>query len=344
MSDTRDLEARARVAAQGDDDESPYHAGERAVQARLGVRARAEQMGRHMIHDVITEQQRAFFATLPFVLTGSVDRAGHPWASMLVGPPGFVLPLDEHLLSLRAHALPGDPLARALRPGEPLGLLGIELETRRRNRLNGRISAVSDAGFTLRVDQSFGNCPMYITARAPLATEALAANAPRAEGAHLSQVAKACIAASDTCFIASASAAVAELADPREGVDVSHRGGRPGFVRATEHERGSVLTLPDFSGNNAFNTLGNLARYPRAGLLFPDFETGNLLLVTCSAEIVFDGPEVRAFRGAQRLIRLYVAHGFYYERALPFRWSPARPAAQLAKTGSWDDTEDPVER
>ena len=37
--------------------------------------------------------------------------------------------------------------------------------------------------------------------------------------------------------------------------------------------------LPDFSGNQFFNTLGNLALEPRAGLLIPDFASGDLLQV-----------------------------------------------------------------
>jgi hypothetical protein len=37
------------------------------------------------------------------------------------------------------------------------------------------------------------------------------------------------------------------------------------------------LAFPDYPGNNMFNTLGNLERYPRAGLLFLDFETGSTL-------------------------------------------------------------------
>nr|WP_231865084.1 pyridoxamine 5'-phosphate oxidase family protein [Sorangium cellulosum] len=53
-----------------------------------------------------------------------------------------------------------------------------------------------------------------------------------------------------------------------EGADVSHRGSKPGFVRVTEEDGRTVLTSPDFTGNFGFNTLGNLALNPRAGVLF----------------------------------------------------------------------------
>jgi hypothetical protein len=47
--------------------------------------------------------------------------------------------------------------------GSRIGGLGIELHTRRRNRVNGIITAVSDAGVRLlEVQQSYGNCPKYI--------------------------------------------------------------------------------------------------------------------------------------------------------------------------------------
>ncbi|MBZ4358990.1 pyridoxamine 5'-phosphate oxidase family protein, partial [Mycobacterium tuberculosis] len=80
---------------------------------------------------------------------------------------------------------------------------------------------------------------------------------------------------------------------------VSHRGGMPGFVRVDDAR---TLTTPDFSGNRFFNTLGNLQHDPRAGLLFVDFDNGDLLYVAARAEIVWDGPLVASFDGAQRVV------------------------------------------
>ena len=54
---------------------------------------------------------------------------------------------------------------------------------------------------------------------------------------------------------------------PTGGMDVSHRGGRPGFVKLD----GDTLVVPDFRGNRYFNTLGNLVSDPRAALVFVDF-------------------------------------------------------------------------
>jgi hypothetical protein len=46
-----------------------------------------------------------------------------------------------------------------------------------------------------------------------------------------------------------------------------------------------VLTVPDFSGKLFFNTLGNFLSNPKAGLVFVDFDAGDLLPLTGCAEV-----------------------------------------------------------
>ena len=120
-----------------------------------------------------------------------------------------------------------------------------------------------------------------------------------------------------------------------DGVDISHRGGRPGFIRVAEEDGATVLTLPDFRGNNAFNTLGNIALEPRAGLLVVDFASGDLLSLTGEGMVIWDGEELRSFAGAQRLLKLRVTGGLLRPAAIPLRWSQPQQAPQLAATGSW---------
>src|ERR1700730_6172626 len=145
---------------------SPFHAGEQTIQSLAGVRDRIERKGRAVIRDYMPEQHRAFFAALPFMVVGLADQNGHPWATTLSGPPEFIDSTEEKLLCIKAWLDPGDPLHSCIRDGVPVGGLGIELSTRRRNRINGRIeNCIIDAGFSIRVQQSFGNCPKYIQAR-----------------------------------------------------------------------------------------------------------------------------------------------------------------------------------
>ncbi|MFY0576397.1 pyridoxamine 5'-phosphate oxidase family protein [Cystobacter fuscus] len=292
------------------------------------MRGRLEQTGRKVIRPFMPEQHRELFRKLPFLLVGSLDAERRPWASILVGHPGFVSSPDPGTLVVSARPGFGDALGQNLVLGTPLGLLGIQLETRRRNRMNGTVVELGEDRFAVRVGQSFGNCPRYIQAREPvLVAEPSRVTEPRPvreEGPLLSGASVRLIECADTFFIASASPA-ARGEDPVEGVDVSHRGGRPGFVRVTEEGGRSVLTAPDFSGNLHFNTLGNLALHPRAGLLFVDFSSGGLLSLTGETEIVWEGPEVEAFAGAERLVRFRVTQGSWIENGVPLRWSAPRP-------------------
>jgi predicted pyridoxine 5'-phosphate oxidase superfamily flavin-nucleotide-binding protein len=319
-------------------DTSPFHPGEQALQERAGVRRRLEQVGSKVIRDFMPDQHREFFAQLPFLIVGSLDAERQPWASIVVGHPGFISSGDPRTLEIDARAGFGDPLGANIIPGAAVGLLGIELPTRRRNRMNGTIVAADGGSFTVHVRQSFGNCPQYIQARIPaFVADPATVVAPRrvqAEGAILSTEATALVRDADTFFIATFSP-VAGGGHAGNDVDVSHRGGKRGFVRVTEEAGRTVLTAPDFRGNFYFMTLGNIALEPRAGLLFVDFASGNVLSLTGEAEVVWDGPEVEAFAGAQRLLRFHLTSGVLIENAVPLRWSVADPAPQLAATGTW---------
>ena len=145
-------------------DDTPFHEGERRVQDRAGTRARMEVAGPRLIRDHMPDQHRELFGKLPYLIVGAADASGQPWATVLTGAPGFVTTTAQ---GMRIAALPDpqDPVGQALRPGAAIGVLGIELSTRRRNRMNGRVRYVERAGFTVGVVQSFGNCPKHIHVR-----------------------------------------------------------------------------------------------------------------------------------------------------------------------------------
>lgn len=318
----------------------PFHAGEQSVHDRLGIRDRMVDLGKRVIRDAMPEQHQRFFEQLPFMLVGSVDSAGRPWASVLVGQPGFVQASDAKHLRFKARPVTGDPLSEGLTAGAQLGFLGIELHTRRRNRVNGHVLASDTHGFSIEVDQSVGNCPQYIQGRefqwvreatdlTPRATEALDA---------LDAKAQALIARSDTLFVATHAPHAPSLSDSQSGrgADVSHRGGRPGFVKI-EDER--TLLVPDFTGNFFFMTLGNLQLNPRAGIVFIDFETGDLLMLTGTAEVVWSGDELKAFAGAERAWRFHVESGWRFSDALPLRWSFRELSPNSVLTGTWAEAQ-----
>jgi predicted pyridoxine 5'-phosphate oxidase superfamily flavin-nucleotide-binding protein len=253
----------------------PWHEGERAMQERLGMAERMAEVGPRLIRGHMPDQHREFFEQLPFVLVGSVDERGHAWASVLSGAPGFLRSGDPHTLSITADVtqVPGVAL------GREIGLLGIEPHTRRRNRMNGTITAVGPGEVTVAVEQSFGNCPKYIHPRELVASAEPPGAIERFE--RLDARARSLIAAADTLFVCS----YVDI-DGRRQVDVSHRGGPAGFVRL---DTDGTLTIPDYVGNRFFNTLGNITLQPRVGLLFIDFESGDVLQIAGTAQIWNDG-------------------------------------------------------
>jgi predicted pyridoxine 5'-phosphate oxidase superfamily flavin-nucleotide-binding protein len=323
MSGERDSAGRDGAA-------SPYHPGEQAMQQRAGVRDKAERLARGL-RDFMPDQHRDFFAELPFLLVGSVDDLGRVWTSVLTGAPGFAHSPDPR--SLRIDARPGtdDALAATLRLGAPLGLLGIQLETRRRNRMNGRVTAIDANGFTVGVELSFGNCPKYIQIRETRPAPAGPASPPSPETSVLSPEAVALIERADTLFIATAAPDTGTGGSSgATGVDVNHRGGRPGFVRIGADGTGRTsLAFADLPGNNAFATFGNIAVNPHAGMLFVDFDTGGLLSLTGRAEVLWDGAADAEIAGAERVLRFRPELGHYVRSVLPFRWSPSEPAPQF---------------
>ncbi len=321
------------------DTPSPFHDGEVALQKTVGVAERMEAFGRRVIRDFLPDQHREFYRQLPFIILGSVDPAGDAWVTLLSGQPGFITSPDPKRLAFAAHPDPQDPATASLTDGAAVGLLGIELHTRRRNRINGTVQQQTDQGFEIAVEHAFGNCPQYIQLRDftfvrepdDFAVVTVAQSLDMSD----SQVG-AMISAADTFFVSS-------YVDDAAGrhVDASHRGGKPGFVRINAD---GSLTIPDFAGNLHFNTFGNFMLNPKAGLVFPDFETGDMLHLTGDAELVLESDEIAAFQGAERLWVFRPRKIMLRPAALPLRfvmqpdgWSP-----NSLMTGDWQQAADRV--
>lgn len=280
---------------------SPWHEGERLLQRSVGLEERMDEIGRKVIRSYMPDQHRDFFAQLPFVVAGAVDPQGMPWATLRAGEPGFLHSPDPHSLTMELPRVAQDPADAGMEEGDAIGLLGIELHTRRRNRLNGTLRRGAGARAVLKVVESFGNCPQYITLRdteqGPQGTQAELLP-------ELDDAAQWLIASASTFFVATYSD------EGERRVDVSHRGGEPGFVQLEED--GSLI-VPDYEGNRFFSTLGNILLNGKAGLVFVDFETGGLLQMSGDAELIFDG-ERRSWRFRPRRI-------VWRPEALPLRWT-----------------------
>lgn len=312
------------------DDSSPFHTGEQAVQSRVGVREAIEPWARQVVQPYLPEQHREFYSCLPFVVAAARDQSGQPWATLLAGPPGFIQSPDAGHLQFASQALPGDALELSLTAGAEIGLLGIDLETRRRNRVNGRLGEGSTKGLEFQVGQAFGNCPQYITERAWRSVEVSRGDTSATHHRRLDARAQKWIATADTFFIASGYRG-SDGDRAAYGMDASHRGGPAGFVEVTGENQ---LRFPDYAGNNHFNTIGNLLMDPRAGLLFVDFEGGGMLQLTGRIRIDWDSPAVAAHPGARRLVIFELEEAVELDAALPLRWEGAADSVRSLRVVS----------
>jgi len=327
--------ASVRGEVMKDDVSSPWHEGELTIQRSVGVAERMDAQGRIRLRKFLLEQHREFFPLLPFIVLGAVDPDGEVWATLRAGPPGFLTSPDPKILSFRLKRDVDDPADIGMNDGNSVGVLGIDLSTRRRNRLNGIVRRSDAESFSLEVIQSFGNCPRYIQRRNPVLTRDIDARGkfpPEILSSLITGRAREVITQADTFFVAS----YIDAKDGSRQVDVSHRGGKPGFVRLDED---GTFTIPDFSGNLFFNTLGNFLINPKAGLLFVDFLTGDELQLTGEAKVLLGAPEITAFQGAERIWQFKARQVIYRPDGLPLRWSleggGASPNSLM--TGDWQE-------
>ena len=268
-------------------DDSAWHEGELAVQLRAGV---GEVSGRG-IRSQIPDGLAGFLSERRLVVFSSVDPEGRVWASLLIAQPGFLRVLNQFTLETDAANLDEDPLLLNLKQNTDVGMVIIDLATRRRVRINGEAEVLPNDGLRIQARQVYGNCQQYIQLRVAEETQQSKRTSRLiSRESQLTPAQSQWIARADTLFIATA--------HPEHGADASHRGGRPGFVRV---DGNSSLTIPDYSGNNMFNTLGNISVNPQAGLVFPDFEQGRTLQLSGSATIDWDSDRTE-FPGAHRLL------------------------------------------
>lgn len=308
---------------------SPWHEGELTLQRSVGAVDMMASVGqRQMARTWMPDQHREFYAQLPFVVLGAVDRQGDVWATLRTGQPGFMSSPDPQTLHIDLEPQPNDPAQEGMGEGDAIGMLGIELHTRRRNRMNGHVRRLLDHGLDISVHQAYGNCPRYINLRQYSFVEEQAAVAVQL--APTDPLVRRLATQADSFYIAT----YVERDGERQ-VDASHRGGKPGFVHMDED---GTLTIPDFSGNLFFNTLGNILLNPRAGLVFIDFQTGDLVQMSGSAQVLLDVPEIAAFQGAERLLRFKPQRIVYRQAAIPLRWTDQNEGASpnSLMTGSWE--------
>ncbi|MFA9217860.1 MAG: pyridoxamine 5'-phosphate oxidase family protein [Sphingomonadaceae bacterium] len=291
---------------------SGFHAGERAVQAAAGETAIADR-NIAVLSDTVLAGARPFIAKQFMLVVSSIDADGRVWSSLLFGKPGFVhtdtgrnilidVPDKERDLA--------DPLWYNLEANPDLGLLFIELGSRRRYRINGRLEQLTARGAEITIREAFPNCPKYIQRRQLRQQGEPSLPVQAAHGTTLRGSVETIIREADTVFVASRHAS--------HGADASHRGGQPGFVQLVNE---TTLRIPDYEGNSLYNTFGNFELDPHAGLCIPNFAHGQLLQLTGSAKLYWnqDDPD-NATGGTRRFWEFKVEEWILRETPQQLEW------------------------
>ena len=271
--------------------ENSWHHGELMVQKRAGTYQLMAEIGPKFIRQFMPQQHRDFFQSLSMLFIGYTDSSSSELkskslktsvqASVLFGAVGFIhSPTETELVINTQHSM-GDFNNNSVNVGDRIGLVGIEFESKRRNRINAMITDISQKNITIKVLQSYGNCPKYIQPK-KLAINRHYDPSAIASCIEFNNTVRQLILNADTFFIAS------QFDDGQamnnRGVDMSHRGGEAGFISINESGQ---LLVPDYVGNGFFNTLGNLVENPIASLLFCDWRQGVSLQLTVSSEVLW---------------------------------------------------------
>ena len=106
-------------------------------------------------------------------------------------------------------------------------------------------------------------------------------------------------------------------------MSTNYRGGPPGFIRIEKNDASGVLLVyPEYSGNRFYQTLGNLYLDPRAGLVVPDFDTGNVLYMTGATEILFGRDAAATLPRSSLAVQIRIDAVRFLQNTLPFRGKP----------------------
>jgi len=259
----------------------PFHEGEVAVQERAGERDLARRHGAGISSHII-EGALPFLARQRLLAVTAAGDDGHVWTSVWCGEPGFARSADGSQLDIVTAVIegsPDDPVLARVAAGRDIGVLAIDLLTRRRLRVAGPIEAVSTNRIRVRVRQSVGNCPKYIHRHEYTGETSVPPSngGDRQRGSVLDDERRDFLERATTAFVGSVHRV--------GGADASHRGGAPGFIKTVD---ATILRVPDYPGNSMFMTLGNFMVDSRASLAVLDFERGQIVSFSGSASVRFE--------------------------------------------------------
>jgi NAD(P)H-flavin reductase len=294
----------------------------------------------------------------PLIAIGTLDKQNRPWTTLWGGEKGISQPIAQGILGIRSQVVrQHDPVVEELvgkdgdgtvvreeGKGRMVSGLTIDLETRKRTKLYGRMVAgalsmredeatetqqhVAEVQLVLKIEQSLGNCPKYLNKKHIEPAESnpeLVSDSPQLPQQALDLLSKA-----DLFFLSSA--------NHEQDMDTNHRGGPPGFVRVISNDpSGAILCYPEYSGNRLYQTLGNLKTNPVVGLCVPDFDTGDMLYLTGTTSILIGPDAAKILPRSNLAVKITTTAARFVTTALPFRGisgesSPYNPVVRYLST------------
>ncbi|KAK4454019.1 hypothetical protein QBC34DRAFT_175615 [Podospora aff. communis PSN243] len=304
-------------------------------------------------------------ASSPLLAVGTLDSNGRPWTSLWFGERGFARMVAQGVLGVQsvvcisssdgekgvdpvveALGLLGSSVGNMVQPpggGKAMSALSIDLESRDRVKLAGKMVVgalgsgegnTREVQIAMAVDGSLGNCPKYLNKKVVRGRIPSPRAVERKEGGPwFGEDALRVVERADMFFLSTMGGG---------SMDTNHRGGPRGFVRVLRNDEGGVteVVYPEYSGNQLYQTLGNLEVDRRVGVVIPDFETGDVVYFTGETELLVGERAAEVMPHAKLAVKITIAEARVVKDGLPFRGEEGEaspynpPVRKLAKEGS----------
>ena len=343
----------------------PWHAGEDKIHEMTRVPSMDNPT-----HPMLSHFAANRIAVSPTIALGTVDNEDRVWCTLwggdvpiaqLVAPGGVIgirtqvdASFDPVVQALYGGKDGGEIVRHDPTKGKMVSGLSIKLEDRDRVKLFGKMMAgslsadeapeelaeqtVTDskhqnigktghAQLVVQITQSLGNCPKYLNKKRiqpyPNAKPRLTCDKPL-----LTEAAVKHVHSADMFFIASRGP---------EDMDCNHRGGPPGFIRVQQptepsQPQRSVIVWPEYSGNNLYQTLGNIIYDPKIGIVIPDFTTGNVLYLSGHAEVLLNQAATTVIQKTKLAVRFTVSSARFVHDGLTFRGIPCADNSDISSS------------
>ncbi|HEX4207715.1 MAG TPA: pyridoxamine 5'-phosphate oxidase family protein [Ktedonobacteraceae bacterium] len=300
--------------------------GQNEARTRWNTHASGAEFDKKKVAYLTPQAQTFISQQVLCVLAGQGTRS-EPRGLIVMGLPGFVATPDEHTCLLpidrrhkTSHLLLGLLQAQQLGRVAQLGLCFIRHTTRERLCVQGSVELLPEDEsdifwIRLHVQQAFFHCAKYIRTNIPGLTAPAVSHLHPAPSSQLVDDGQTSLSRKVQSFIARQIVCFLCTVDREGTAAVNHRGGAAGFLisQAPSAEiPGGMMLLPDYTGNGAFEALGNILETRQAALVIPGYVDQLALCIGGDAFVLESDellPEVRRkCVGARRVIALYVQY------------------------------------